>query len=410
MSARLRSLLEKRNRIVEEIRTVSDEADKSAEGVLSVEQREKIEQLEKDETNLDASIEAENRQIEREKRTRTLPGKDPVKPGGSGESDKTEAEQRAKLEKAGVAAFLRGGDAGFRHEEQRGLVAGTITSGGSLIAPEQYLTEVLREAEAVQAIASLCRTINITSSLSLGVPTASGSSEAVPVGELETGSEITITTGKRELAPHAHAAYAKLSKKLAQVSAIPIESFVGNELGLAFGRGKERSIALGNGANTALGLFTASADGIPTSRDVSTGNTTTAVTFDGIIEALYSLKPVYRSRATILGSSTFVKNLRKIKDSDGQYIWVPAVTAGESDTIFGRKVVQSDYVPSTFTTGLYVGMIADFNYYWIVQVLALEIQKLVELFALTNQVGWLGRIEFDGMPVMPEAFSRIKLA
>ena len=36
-------------------------------------------------------------------------------------------------------------------------------------------------------------------------------------------------------------------------------------------------------------------------------------------------------------------------------------------------------------------------------------KRLDELFALKNQVGWVGRKETDGMPVLAEAFSRLKL-
>jgi len=37
-------------------------------------------------------------------------------------------------------------------------------------------------------------------------------------------------------------------------------------------------------------------------------------------------------------------------------------------------------------------------------------QRLVELYAATNQVGFVGRLESDGMPVLAEAFVRVKLA
>ena len=40
----------------------------------------------------------------------------------------------------------------------------------------------------------------------------------------------------------------------------------------------------------------------------------------------------------------------------------------------------------------------------------MQIQRLVELYAATNQVGFIGRMELDGMPVLEEAFVRVKLA
>jgi HK97 family phage major capsid protein len=71
---------------------------------------------------------------------------------------------------------------------------------------------------------------------------------------------------------------------------------------------------------------------------------------------------------------------------------------------------MSEYAPSTFTTGLYVGILGDFSKYWIVDALDMEMQRLVELYAATNQIGFIGRKETDGMPCLEEAFVRVTLA
>jgi len=70
---------------------------------------------------------------------------------------------------------------------------------------------------------------------------------------------------------------------------------------------------------------------------------------------------------------------------------------------------MSEYCPNTFTSGLYVGIIGDFKNYWIADALSMRIQRLNELYSLTNQVGFVGRLESDGMPVLEEAFARIQL-
>ena len=71
---------------------------------------------------------------------------------------------------------------------------------------------------------------------------------------------------------------------------------------------------------------------------------------------------------------------------------------------------MTENAPHTFTTGLYVGILGDFQYYWIVDGMNMEIQVLTELYARQNQIDYLGRIETDGMPVLDEAFARVKLA
>ena len=61
-------------------------------------------------------------------------------------------------------------------------------------------------------------------------------------------------------------------------------------------------------------------------------------------------------------------------------------------------------------TGKYVGLFGDFSNYWIVDALSMQIQRLSELYAETNQVGFIGRLETDGAPVLEEAFVRVRLA
>ena len=69
-------------------------------------------------------------------------------------------------------------------------------------------------------------------------------------------------------------------------------------------------------------------------------------------------------------------------------------------------ILESEYAPNTYTAGLYAAVVGDFSYYWIVDALDMAIQRLVELYALTNQVGFIGRRELDAAPVLAWSFLR----
>jgi HK97 family phage major capsid protein len=216
--------------------------------------------------------------------------------------------------------------------------------------------------------------------------------------------------GKREFACNPFAKRIKISKSLIGKSALPIEDIVRQRLAYKFGITEEKAYMTGNGTGKPLGIFVASSDGIPTSRDVSDGNTTAAITFDGLINAKFSLKEQYLRRSNWLFHRDAIKMLAKIKDEEGRYVWIASVVAGQPDQLLGRSFNMSEYAPNTFTAGQYVGAIGDFSFYWIVDALDLQIQRLVELYAETNQIGFIARKEGDGMPVMPYAFARIKLS
>ncbi|MCK9600692.1 MAG: phage major capsid protein, partial [Sphaerochaeta sp.] len=102
-------------------------------------------------------------------------------------------------------------------------------------------------------------------------------------------------------------------------------------------------------------------------------------------------------------------NIRKLKTGDGDYLW-KAGLSDRPDTILEIPFVMSEYAPSTFTSGSYVGIIGDFSYYWIADALSMTIQRLVEIAARTNQTEFIGRLETDGMPMLADAFRRVTLA
>jgi len=105
-----------------------------------------------------------------------------------------------------------------------------------------------------------------------------------------------------------------------------------------------------------------------------------------------------------------VKQLAKLQDDDGRYLWMNSIQLGQPDMLFGLPVFVSEYAPNTFTTGLYVGAVGDFSFYHIADALDFTVQRLNELYAATNQTGFIGRLESDAMPVLEEAFVRVKLS
>lgn len=214
--------------------------------------------------------------------------------------------------------------------------------------------------------------------------------------------------GARELTPHPLAKRIKVSRTL--LRKVPnAEGIVRARMAYKFGTTMERAYLLGNGAGQPLGLFVASSQGISTGRDVATDNTATAITADGLINAKYALKSQYQRTAAWMFHRDAVKQIVKLKDGEGQYLWLPSLRENEPDSLLGRPLYQSEFVPNTFTANQYVGMLGDYRWYWVADSLNFELQRLDELYSETNQVGMIGRWESDGMPVLEEAFVRVKL-
>jgi HK97 family phage major capsid protein len=320
----------------------------------------------------------------------------------SGESE-TEAAERA------FSGYLRRGLMELPSAERRALQVDQDSQGGFL-APQVWLNQLIQAVDDEVVIRGLATLYSVAGGTSLGAPKLEADpDDATWTSELGTGSEDTaMRFGARELTPHPIAKRIKVSRTL--LRKVPnAEAIVRARLAYKFGVTMEKAYLTGSGAGQPLGLFVASAQGISTGRDVSTGNTATAVTADGLIEAKYSLKTQYQRVASWMFHRDAVKQIVKLKDGEGQYLWLPSLRENEPDQLLGRPLYQSEFVPNTFTANKYVGMLGDYRWYWIADSLGFELQRLDELYSETNQVGMIGRWESDGMPVLEEAFVRVKL-
>lgn len=393
--------------LVKEARDIVDKAEKAGRQNLNEEEDRHYNELM-------AKVDELGKQIEREERLQGLEAEMARSQGRAAESPSPEAAADAgkREARAAFSRYLRGGVAAMNAAEIRALQADSDTAGGYIVAPLEVVRDIIKSIDDLLFVRKLATTYQVTEAAALGVPSLDADpADADWTSELATGNEDTaMAFGRREMRPHPLAKRIKVSNKLLRSSFLDAEALVRARLAYKFAVAEEKAFLTGNGAQKPLGLFTASADGIPTSRDVATGNTQTSITFDGLTEAKYTLKQQYWPDAQWIFHRDAVKQLAKLKDGEGQYIWRESVRAGEPDRLLGFPINMSEYAPNTFTTGLYVGILGAFRYYWIVDSLAMQFQRLVELYAETNQVGIIGRMELDGMPVLAEAFVRVKLA
>ncbi|MFD8640840.1 phage major capsid protein [Streptomyces zaomyceticus] len=316
-----------------------------------------------------------------------------------------------------LRAYLLGGRSVLTERQARALNAGHDPEGGFLVAPQQFVKDLLKGVDDMVALRGLATVHQLTQAESLGVPTLDTDlSDAEWTSELGTGSQDDgMRFGKRELRPHPLAKRVKISRKLMRSSATNPETLVRERMEYKFGVTAEKAYMVGDGNLKPLGLFTAHADGIPTGRDIDVSTSGTGFVnvaagnaADDLITAKYTLKGAYHRRAQWLFHRLMVASVRKLKDGDGNYIWAAGLTDTEPDKILGLPFITSEFAPSTFGDGDYVGMLGDFKYYWIAETLQFEVQRLNELYAETNQIGFIGRQEADGMPVLAEAFVRLQ--
>lgn len=355
------------------------------------------------------------------------------RPRFTGKDETSEDVRRKELHFKAFRRYLSGqpemnNKAWMETPEFKAYQADNPAGGGFTVMPQQLVSDILTLMKDLVYVRGLATRYEVPNAESLGVPAIDTEpSDSDWTAELAVGSEeTTAAIGKRELRPAPLAKYIKLSKKL--LRQVPnFDTVILDRLAYKMAITEEKAFLSGSGANQPLGVYTADNNGIGTSRDITAAGAS-AIAADDVIKVFFNLKAQYRARSTWIINRTVVQAIRLLKDTTNNYIWTAGYGTGQQrvvsldglgpggglqgtpDLLMGRPVLESEYAPGTITTGLYTMIVGDFSKYWIADALDMQMQVLYELFALTNQMGYILRKETDGMPVLAEAFSRLKQA
>lgn len=276
------------------------------------------------------------------------------------------------------------------------LQEGTDSEGGYLV-PDEYertLVEALEEENMFRQLAKVIR----TSSGDRKIPVVSTKGTASWIDEEGAYTESDDSFGQVSIGAYKVGTMIKVSEELLNDSVFDLESYIAKEFARRIGAKEEEAFFTGDGSGKPLGILAATG-GAETG---VTAASSTAVTADELMDLFYSLKSPYRKKAVWVLNDSTIKAVRKLKDSTGQYLWQPSLVAGTPDTLLGRPVKTSAYMP-VIAAGAKTIAFGDFSYYWIADRQGRSFKRLNELYAANGQVGFLGSQRVDGKLVLSEA-------
>jgi HK97 family phage major capsid protein len=397
MSVELREMLDKRNRLITEARELDAKAT-TEKRAMTTDEGVQYDKIMTDAIDLRTNIDRKQKLIGEQKRDLATA----LETQSENRTKGPEAEARNRA----FSTLLRTGN--LSHEE-RALLTGSDTGGGYLNAPQEFVPQLIAKVKNLTFIEQLATGHTTSNANGLGFPTLENDvDDFAMITEIKTAPEDTsISFGKREFKPHPSSKLIKVSDAMLRADGMNPEAIVMDRAAYKYSVLKENKYLLGTGNQEPLGLFTASTKGIGTDRDVTMAYADD-FTADDILNVKYNQKAQYLTKGAWLFNRTAVLKLAKIKTGDGYYIFEMTDKIGAMDQLKGSPLYMSEYVPNTFSAGNYIGMFGDFSWYYTVQSLSLRVLRLNELFAQTRQVGFRFDTEFDGMPVLSEAFSRMK--
>ncbi|MEB0200552.1 phage major capsid protein [Cryobacterium sp. 5I3] len=281
-------------------------------------------------------------------------------------------------------------------EMTRALSAGTATAGGNTV-PTTFLDALIIPLRNFATVLSAGATqITTGSGESITLPRLSAFGSAAQVAEATTLNGTDPSFDQLTLKSYKFGDFRGISRELAQDSVLDIEALVSQLIGQNIGIALGQKLATGTGTNQTAGIATSATVGVTGGTGVAGG-----ATFDNLIDLFYSIPAPYRTNSAWLVADAAFAGIRKLKDSTGQYLWVPSVQVGQPDLIQGKAVYGDPYLASGL--GAKSILFGDISTYWVRFVNSLLIERSEHALFGTDQVAFRGVLRADGILTDPSA-------
>ncbi len=257
----------------------------------------------------------------------------------------------ASEHKTAFMQFVRKGiDTGLGELQAKALQIGTDADGGYAVPEEldRNIIELLRDASPMRQV---CNQITVGSPdykrlVSLGGAGSGwvGETDARPATGTPTLAQIAAFMG--ELYANPQATQTSLDDIF-----FDADAWLDGEVAREFSDKEGNAFTLGNGTNKPKGylayeLVTAT----DKTRDFGKlqkvlSGVAGGFTADNLIDLVHSLKAGYRANGRFMMNNLTVARVRKLKDSEGNYLWRPGLELGQPSTLLAYGITENEDMP-----------------------------------------------------------------
>jgi HK97 family phage major capsid protein len=399
-------LREQRANVWEQMKEVIDSAEAAGRG-LNAEELAKYNAAEKDFDALDASIQAAERHGKRAEdlkavdRRGVVPGGDPTPDPDDKDDDAVYAEAFQIFVCNGIGdldkdqrAALR---TGFVQRDAKEIKAaagiGTGSAGGYLV-PAGFRAKIVEKMKAYGAVQSVATVIDTATGNPLPWPTNDDTANVgALLAENTAATELDLVLGTAQLGAY------KYTSKMTRVSIefmqdvdwLNVEDFVTKKFAQRLGRIHNQHFTTGTGTAQPQGIVTGAVSGV-------TAAGAAVFTADELIDLQHSIDPAYRNEnSRFMLSDTALKQARKLKDGQGQYLFQLSTSGDMPNKLVGADYVvnQDMAVPATGVKSVLYG---DFEAGYVIRLVkAFDLIRLDERYAEFGQVAFIGFDRADGL-------------
>ena len=181
------------------------------------------------------------------------------------------------------------------------------------------------------------------------------------VAEQEDRPETTTPDiGKKTI--HAHELYAepRVTQKLLDDAGFNVEAWLSQKVAERFARAEATAFVGGTGVGQPRGINTYPSGTTTGNIEQINSGTSGAVTADGLFDLVYSIKSPYLRNARFLAARLTIRDVRKLKDGQGNYLWERNFQVGQPLNILGFPMHQADDVAAVSAGSLSI-LFGDFK-------------------------------------------------
>lgn len=275
-------------------------------------------------------------------------------------------------------------------DDQEARALGLVSGNGAVTVPDFMSKEIITYAQEENFLRRLGT--RVTTKENVKYPVLVEKAEAQGHKDERTNNEMPETDiefDEIELEPTEFDALATVTKKLLARTGLPIEQIVMDELKKAYVRKEIQYMTHGNETdNVNDGALSKKAiEFTPTgSVDLITGQSL----YDALIEMKNTPVKEIRKKARWVLNTAALTAIEKLKTDDGFPLLRPldAPIEGCNYKLLGYLVEEEDAIDGQ-DSSIPIFYFGDFKKFYIQDVIgSIEVQKLVELFARTNRVGF----------------------
>lgn len=380
----LKALAEQRAALLAEMEAISETA-KAETRAYSEEELARAEELEAQIRAIDATYKAEEARAVLAASPKAVPVDGDITP-----SDKTEAEERA------FAQYIVDSKAEFRAGEL------TMSANGAVI-PTSIVNKIISKVKEISPLYAMATKYNIGGTIT--IPYYDESTSAITMGYVEEFTELESHVGQFksiELKGYLAGTLSVLSLSLINNSQFDVLGYIVNKMAEAIANWVEKELLRGT-SQKITGLSNISA------AMTVTAASQTAITADEIMELQDKVIDAFQNGACFIMNRATRSAIRKLKDSDGNYLLNRDISAKWGYTLFGKDVYTTDNA-DTMAAGKTVIYYGDFSGLAVKLSEDASINVLREKYATQHAVGVYAYMEMDAKIENAQKIACLKMA